>query len=137
MKMKFIFPLVFMTNFVLIGCAGAPEIFDEVHVSYFPYESFTCSQLSSEAEFYEWRVPYLYRALRETSDEDEAQMSAALILFWPILFYREYRAETQSVAYTQLVGERDRISRIAMKKGCANKKPVSTKSPMEKVSLRS
>lgn len=137
MSMKRIFRLILATQIILTGCATAPEKMGEAHVSYFKYADFTCSQLASEADDLDQRIPHLYSQLKKTSDDEEAQMSIALILFWPVLFYLEYRAETQAVEYSQLLGERDAISRIAMKKDCANRKSTSTLRPMKNLSLRS
>jgi len=117
--MKYILPLVFIINFALVGCATAPEKMGKAHVSSFKYAEFTCSQLISEADELDQRIPLLHSQLKKTADDDEAQMAISLILFWPALFFLEYGDGPQAVEYRQLLGERDAITKMARKKDCS------------------
>lgn len=74
-----------------------------------------------EAERVSRRVGELHGHLKETADNDAAQMGVGLVLFWPTLFFLEGGDGPEANEYARLKGERDAIERVSIKQKCSIK----------------
>lgn len=102
----------------LAGCASQPEDIQTAYVSELQYKDYDCEQLQMEASNVNRRASDLHGNLKETADNDAAQMGVGLVLFWPTLFFVEGGDGTQAQEYARLKGEREAIERVAVRKKC-------------------
>jgi len=111
--------LTILSLSVLTACASQPDEIQSAYVSDLQYKQYDCDQLTLEATRISNRVNELHGQLKETADNDAAQMGVGLILFWPTLFFLEGGDGPQAQEYAKLKGERDAIEKIAVQKKCA------------------
>ncbi|MDB9703722.1 hypothetical protein OAA86_06470 [Rhodospirillales bacterium] len=104
---------------VLAACASQPDSIQSAYVSDLQYKQYDCEQLTLEATRISNRVNELHSQLKETVDNDAAQMGVGLILFWPTLFFLEGGDGPQAQEYARHKGERDAIGKVAVVKKCA------------------
>lgn len=76
--------------------------------------------MSSELQRVSARKVELYTQLKKTSDNDTAQMSIGLILFWPTLFFLEGGDGPQAAEYSRLLGEEEAIEKTMIQKNCGS-----------------
>jgi len=103
----------------LTACASQPDEIQSAYVSDLQYRQYDCEQLTLEATRISARVNELHGQLKETADNDAAQMGVGLVLFWPTLFFLEGGDGPQAQEYAKLKGERDAIEKVAVQKKCA------------------
>ncbi|MGJ3259227.1 MAG: hypothetical protein ACFE0S_06440 [Rhodospirillales bacterium] len=104
---------------IVAGCASQPDEIQGHYVSDLQFRNHDCDQLQMEAERVSRRVGELHGQLKETADNDAAQMGVGLVLFWPTLFFLEGGDGPQAQEYARLKGERDAIERVSIKQKCA------------------
>jgi len=71
-----------------------------------------------ELDRVERRTGELQASLKETADNDAAQMAVGLIILWPTLFFLEGGDGPQAQEYARLKGERDALEKVAVQKSC-------------------
>lgn len=104
---------------LITACASQPDEIATHYVSPLQYQDYDCEQLSLEAARISRRASELHGSLKETADNDAAQMGVGLILFWPTLFFLEGGDGVQAQEYARLKGERDAIEKVSVQKKCA------------------
>jgi hypothetical protein len=119
-----------LTLGLIAGCASQPDEISTVYVSELQYQKYDCEQLSEEAARVSRRASDLHGQLKETADNDAAQMGVGLILFWPTLFFLEGGDGVQAQEYARLKGEREAIEKVSIQKKCGiNFAPAPTIDP--------
>ena len=122
------------------GCASAPEKIAAQYVSETQYQSYRCDQLRLETDRVTERIEILYKKVKTLSDNDQAQMSVGLILFWPALLFLEGGDGPEAAEYTRLKGEKVAIEQASLSKNCiAGKTPdtVSIEQPVQPTNVPS
>jgi len=100
------------------GCASSPDQIQTSYVSPLQYKNYDCDQIAGELERVSRRTNELYGSLKKTSDNDNAQMAAGMILFWPALFFLEGGDGPAAAEYGRLKGERDALEKVVIQKKC-------------------
>lgn len=101
------------------ACASQPDEIHTTQVSNLQYQTYDCEQLGAEAVRVSDRANDLRRSLKETADNDAAQVGVGLILFWPALFLVEGGDGAEANEYARLKGEKEAIERVSVIKKCA------------------
>ena len=102
----------------LTACASQPDKISAAYVSPIQYQSYSCDQIRMELARTTRRANDLHGSLKETADNDQAQMAVGLILLWPTLFFLEGGDGPQAQEYARMKGERDALEEIAIQKNC-------------------
>lgn len=106
----------------LAGCASQPEKMQAQYVSPAQYEGYDCTRVTGEMGRTARRINELYGSLKQSADNDAAQMGVGLVLFWPTLFFLEGGDGPEAAEYSRLKGEYEALETVAIQKGC----PVPT-----------
>lgn len=100
------------------GCASSPDKMTSSYISPIQYADYNCRQIGAELQRVNRRASDLYGHLKQTADNDNAQMAVGMVLFWPALFFLEGGDGPEAAEYTRLKGERDALEQVAVKKNC-------------------
>jgi hypothetical protein len=100
------------------GCASNPERIQAASVSPIPYMEYNCNQIGLELERVIKRADELHTKLKKLADDDAAQMTIGMLLFWPALFFLEGGDGPEAAEYARVKGERDVLQKIAVEKNC-------------------
>lgn len=111
-------PLAAAVAALLGGCASQPKEIQAQSVSTVQYHSYSCPQVSQEAERVSTRVNELYGSLKKKADDDAMQMGVGLILFWPTLFLLEGGDGPEAQEYARLKGEHTALEKVSIQKSC-------------------
>lgn len=103
----------------LTGCATDPASISAASVSPMQYNGYDCAQVVAELDRVTKRANELNTALKEKADNDTAQMTVGMILFWPALFFLEGGDGPEAAEYARLKGEKEAIEKTAITKNCA------------------
>ena len=104
---------------LVCACATPPEEISSQYTSTFQFEELSCPQIGAEMVRRNTRVSELYIQLDKEAENDEAQMAAGLILFWPTLFFLEGGDDARAGEYARLKGELDALESVAILKECS------------------
>lgn len=102
----------------ITGCATHPDKIATSYASPVQYQSLDCAQVGAELERVSRRTNELYGSLKKTADNDTAQMTVGMILFWPTLFFLEGGDGPEATEYAKLKGERDALEKVAIQNKC-------------------
>lgn len=103
----------------LAGCASQPDTMQAQYVSPDQYEGYDCTRITNEMGRTSRRINELYGSLKQTADNDAAQMGVGLVLFWPTLFFLEGGDGPEAVEYSRLKGEYEALETVAIQKNCS------------------
>jgi len=100
------------------GCSTQSKNIQAEYVSPVQYQSYSCDQLTQEAE----RVSSRARSLSKDQDEeatgDAVALGVGLVLFWPALFFMMGDDHEHEIA--RLKGEHVALQQAAVQKNCAD-----------------
>ena len=120
MKQKLsIFLTLAVASTLLAGCATQPEKIQATYVSPLEYGDHSCTQLQMEMTSVNRRAQALHASLKQTANDDTAQMAVGMVLFWPALFFLEGGDGPEATEYAELKGRRDALESAAIQKECA------------------
>jgi hypothetical protein len=91
----------------------------KAYVSPLQYQGYDCTQIATELRRVTTHATTMQTNLQKTADNDTAQMTVGLILFWPTLFFLEGGDGPEAAEYARLKGERDALEQIAIQKKCS------------------
>lgn len=103
----------------LTGCATDPASISAASVSPVQYSSYDCAQVTAELDRVTTRANALNTELKNKADNDTAQMTVGMILFWPALFFLEGGDGPDAAEYARLKGEKEALEKTAISKNCA------------------
>ena len=106
-----------LTALSLAGCASTAADVAPAYVSPIQYQSFTCPQLTAEAQ----RVAAAAAAASGAQDsqhtKDAVATTAAVIIFWPAAFFVQ-GDKNNAAQLAQLKGQMDAIQQASITKNC-------------------
>jgi hypothetical protein len=106
-----------LTALSLAGCASTAADVAPAYVSPIQYQSFTCPQLTAEAQ----RVAAAAAAASGAQDsqhtKDAVATTAAVIIFWPAAFFVQ-GDKNNAAQLAQLKGQMDAIQQASIAKNC-------------------
>lgn len=108
------------------GCATHPDKIATASVSPLQYQNHDCAQIGAELERVSGRANELYAGLKKDADNDTAQMTVGMILFWPTLFFLEGGDGPEAAEYAKLKGEKDALEKVAIQKRCQLPATITT-----------
>lgn len=112
---------------VVAGCATSPNKISAAYVSPTKYRSHSCEDIDRELGAVDARAVELHRKLRKRADTDAFEMTAGLLLVWPMLLFLSGGDGPEATEYAQLKGERDAL--LLARPKCSSFAATSTSSP--------
>ena len=109
---------VVVAGALMTGCATQPEKIHASYVSPMEYTDYSCTQLQMEMKSVNRKAEALYKDLKQTANDDSAQMAVAIVLFWPALFFLEGGDGPEAAEYAELKGRKDALESAAIQKEC-------------------
>lgn len=103
---------------LVCGCATNPDKMETAYVSPLQYSQYDCAQIGAEQGHVERRTGELYTKLRKDANNDAAQMTVGMLLFWPALFFLEGGDGPEAAEYSRLKGEYEALRTVAVEKKC-------------------
>jgi hypothetical protein len=101
----------------LAGCAKEANQIGATYVSPITYETYTCPQLSEEAQRVSARAAQAAGVQDQKATNDKVAMGVGLIIFWPaVLFTKGNDENTAELA--RLRGQMDAIEQASIRKRC-------------------
>lgn len=104
---------------LMTGCASSPDSMQPTYVSPLEYRDYNCDQISSEMNHVSRETNRLYNSLEKKSNNDNAQMAAGMLLFWPALFFLEGGDGAEASQYSQLKGEFEALRTASVERDCS------------------
>lgn len=102
----------------LAGCASSSKDIQATYVSPVQYQSYTCQQLTLEAQALSTRAAQVSGAQDEKRTSDAVATTAAVIIFWPAAFL--VRGDGQTAAeLANLKGQMQAVEQASIQKKCA------------------
>lgn len=102
----------------LAGCASSSKDIQATYVSPVQYQSYTCQQLTLEAQALSTRAAQVSGAQDEKRTSDAVATTAAVIIFWPAAFL--VRGDGQTAAeLANLKGQMQAVEQSSIQKKCA------------------
>lgn len=111
------------------GCASSSKEIQATYVSPVQYQSYTCQQLTLEAQALSTRASQISGVQDEKRTSDAVATAAAVIIFWPAAFL--VRGDGQTAAeLANLKGQMQAVEQASIQKKCniqfqAPKSPAS------------
>lgn len=99
------------------GCAKESADIAPEYVSPLQYQSYSCSQISAEAQSVSARASSMMGVQDKKANNDKVAMGVGLILFWPALFFLHGNAET-TAEVARLKGQMDALEQASIQKKC-------------------
>jgi hypothetical protein len=99
------------------GCAKDASQVGAAYVSPIIYESYTCTQLTEEAQRVSAKAVDLTGTQNQKATNDAVGMAVGVIVFWPALFMIKGNDET-TAELARLKGTMDAIEQVSIKKQC-------------------
>lgn len=112
--------LILAASLTLAGCASRSEDVSAAYVSPVAYESYSCKELSQEAQRVSSAAATAAGVQDSQRSKDTAATAAAVIIFWPAAFFvGGDNAKTAELA--QLKGQSQAIEQASVQKKCGIK----------------
>ena len=102
---------------VFAGCATKSADIAPSYVSPMQYQSFSCQQLTLEAQRVATRVGQVSGQQDQKAEGDAGKMAVGMVLFWPALIFMEGDDQTASEV-ARLKGEMDALEQANIQKNC-------------------
>lgn len=102
------------------GCASSADKIAPQYISQTQYQSYSCTQLSDEAQRISGRVAQLSGAQDQKATNDAIATGVAIVVFWPAAFFISGNDQT-SAELGRLKGEFEAIEKVSVHKGCGHK----------------
>lgn len=119
------------TAITLAGCASSPDDMSAASVSPLKYRDYSCDQIAMEMDYTSEQTTKLYNQLEKKANDDAAQMTVGMVLFWPALFFLEGGDGPQAAEYSQLKGNYNALRRASIKKECGFDSPDTLEEKMK------
>ncbi|PCD76232.1 hypothetical protein [Pseudothioclava arenosa] len=116
MRSKFV-ALGLAASVAVSACAKNANEISAQYISPMQYESYSCRQLSEEAQRVSSQAARLTGVQNEKASSDAVATGVALVLFWPAAFFIDGNGETAS-ELGRLKGELEAIEKVSIKKNC-------------------
>jgi hypothetical protein len=102
---------------ILAGCASSSKEIQATYVSPVQYQSYTCQQLTLEAQALSTRASQISGVQDEKRTSDAVATAAAVIIFWPAAFL--VRGDGQTAAeLANLKGQMQAVEQASIQKKC-------------------
>lgn len=101
----------------LAGCAQKSDSIEAMYFSPTGYESYSCRQLSEEAQRVSAHAAHAAGVQDQKATSDAVATGVALVLFWPAAFFIQ-GDDTNATALAQLKGQMNAIQEVSRRKGC-------------------
>jgi hypothetical protein len=101
----------------LANCAKEANQVGATYVSPITYESYTCQQLSQEAQRVSARAAEASGVQDQKSTNDKVAMGVGLVIFWPALLFTKGNDEN-TAELARLKGQMDAIEQASIQKRC-------------------
>lgn len=102
---------------LLAGCASSSREIQATYVSPVQYQSYTCQQLTLEAQALSTRASQISGVQDEKRTSDAVATAAAVIIFWPAAFL--VRGDGQTAAeLANLKGQMQAVEQASIQKKC-------------------
>jgi hypothetical protein len=108
--------ILFLSLFLVAGCATNPKKISAAYVSPHIYKDYDNDQIIMEMDYIGQRTAELYNSLAAEAGADTAQMAIGLVLFWPALFFLEGGDGPEAAEYARLKGEYEALRKIAVQR---------------------
>ena len=118
MKKVFLLLTIALVSTCLMGCAGNPNKMKASYCSVAYYDNYTCEEITRELSQVSNRCDSLYRQLKTDHSNDQWQMTAGMLIFWPTLLLLEGGDGPEADEYCRLKGEKETLTNLAREKGC-------------------
>jgi hypothetical protein len=102
---------------MLAGCASSASDIKAAYVSPVAYETYTCRQLSEEAQRVSSHAAQASGEQDSKRTSDQVATTAAVVVFWPALFLMKGDGAT-AAELGRLKGEMDAIEQTSIRKNC-------------------
>lgn len=101
----------------LAGCASASKDIAPAYVSPLVYDTYTCPQLTAEAQRLSGRAAEASGAQDSARGSDAAMVAVSAVIFWPALFFiKGDSAKASELA--RLKGEMEAVEQASIRKKC-------------------
>ncbi|WP_281856846.1 hypothetical protein [Litoreibacter halocynthiae] len=114
---KLPFHILISTMLIVSGCAQKSADISASYVSPLQYQSYSCSQISAEAQRLSGRASEVTGVQNKKATNDAVATGVALVLFWPAVFLiggdKENGAEL-----ARLKGEMEALEKASIQKNC-------------------
>jgi len=102
------------------GCASSSDKIAAQYVSPMQFQSYSCAQLTEEAQRISGRVAQLSGAQDQKATNDAIATGIAIVVFWPAAFM--VGGNDQSTAeLSRLKGEFETVEKVSIQKNCGLK----------------
>ena len=105
------------TAAMLAGCASSASDIKAAYISPVAYETYTCRQLSEEAQRVSSHAAQASGEQDSKRTSDQVATTAAVVVFWPALFLMKGDGAT-AAELGRLKGEMDAIEQTSIRKSC-------------------
>jgi hypothetical protein len=106
---------------ILAGCSTASKDIPATYVSPVQYSDYDCDQLKAEIIRINTRVASMSGKLDKNRENDNLTTGAALILFWPAVFFLGGTKE-QEAEFARVKGEAQAVEQVSIQKKCGFQK---------------
>ena len=110
-------PVVMSAALLIAGCADRSENVQASYVSPIQYESYSCKQLSQEAQRVSSRASQVAGVQDKNAQNDAIATGVSLVLFWPAAFFISGNEEN-AAELSRLRGELEAIEKASIQKNC-------------------
>ena len=101
---------------LLVSCATSPTKITASYVSPLLYKDYDDDQIIMEMDHVGRRSLELFNSLKKEANNDTAQMTVGLLLFWPALFFLEGGDGPEATEYARLKGQYEALRTIAVQR---------------------
>jgi len=114
---KFSINIALAISTILVGCAEKSNDITPTYVSPLQFQSYSCRQLSQEAQRISSRASSVAGVQDKNAENDAVATGVALVLFWPAAFF--IRGNKQNSAeLARLKGELEAVEKMSIQKNC-------------------
>lgn len=112
------FPVLALVAFALAGCASSASDIKASYISPVAYQSYTCAQLSEEAQRVSGAAAQASGEQDSKRTSDTIATTAAVVVFWPALFLMKGDG-ANAAELAKLKGQMDAIEQVSIQKKCS------------------
>lgn len=102
---------------ILAGCATSSKNISSTYIPPSLYANRECPQIAEELQRVSIRVSQLSGQADSNANNDALLMGAALVIFWPALFFLNGDSATKA-ELSRLKGEYDALNSVMISKNC-------------------
>ena len=108
--------ILLLVPLLLTSCATNPNKIQASYVSPVMYKDYDKEQIIMEMDHISRRTLEVYNSLKQTANDDAAQMTVGLLIFWPALFFLEGGDGPEAAEYARLKGQYEALRTVAVQK---------------------